>query len=204
VLREAAQRTRAWKEAGLFSGRIAVNLSPRQFRRSDLAARLLAVLSETGLPPQALEFEVTEGMVMEHPERGVLVLTELVAAGVNVSIDDFGTGYSSLAYLKRFPVHRLKIDRSFVSGLPDDRNDRSLTRAVVAIAKSLGLSVIAEGVETQAQADFLRRIGCDFAQGHHFSKPLRADALEAFLRTRAGAASERTATTAHAKSESEA
>ncbi len=206
VLREAAARTRAWKEAGLFSGRIAVNLSPRQFRRGDLAARLLTVLTETGLPPQDLEFEVTEGMVMEHPERAVLVLTELVAAGVNVSIDDFGTGYSSLAYLKRFPVHRLKIDRSFVSGLPDDRNDRSLTRAVVAIAKSLGLSVIAEGVETQAQADFLRRIGCDFAQGHHFSKPLGADALEAFLRANAGKSlcPERAGLASRAKNESEA
>ncbi len=206
VLREAAERTRAWKEAGLFSGRIAVNLSPRQFRRADLAVRLLTVLAETGLPPQALEFEVTEGMVMEHPERAVLVLTELVAAGVNVSIDDFGTGYSSLAYLKRFPVHRLKIDRSFVSGLPDDRNDRSLTRAVVAIAKSLGLSVIAEGVETQAQANFLRRIGCDFAQGHYFSKPLGADALEAFLRANAGnpLCPEGAEVMARAKSESEA
>ena len=182
VLREAAGRARKWKEAGLFSGRIAVNLSPRQFRRSDLAGRMLAVLAEVGLAPRDLEFEVTEGMVMEHPERAVRVLEELSAAGVSVSIDDFGTGYSSLAYLKRFPVHCLKIDRSFVSGLPEDRSDRSLTRAVVAIAKSLGLSVIAEGVENKAQADFLRWIRCDFAQGHYFSKPLEAEALEAFLR----------------------
>ncbi len=182
VLREAARRVREWKNAGIFSGRVAVNLSPRQFRRNDLASRLLAMLDEAGLAPRDLEFEVTEGMVMEHPERAVLVLTELVEAGVSISIDDFGTGYSSLAYLKRFPVHSLKIDRSFVSGLPGDRNDRSLTRAVVALAKSLGLSVVAEGVEHAEQADFLRQIGCDFAQGHYFSRPLDPAALGTFLR----------------------
>ena len=182
VLREAARRVREWKNAGIFSGRVAVNLSPRQFRRNDLASRLLTVLDETGLAPCDLEFEVTEGMVMEHPERAVLVLTELVEAGVSISIDDFGTGYSSLAYLKRFPVHSLKIDRSFVSGLPGDRNDRSLTHAVVALAKSLGLSVVAEGVEHAEQADFLRQIGCDFAQGHYFSRPLDPTALGTFLR----------------------
>ncbi|MCK0512781.1 bifunctional diguanylate cyclase/phosphodiesterase [Aromatoleum buckelii] len=182
VLREAARRVREWKNAGIFAGRVAVNLSPRQFRRSDLASRLLAMLGEAGLAPRDLELEVTEGMIMEHPERAVVVLTELVAAGVSISIDDFGTGYSSLAYLKRFPVHSLKIDRSFVSGLPADRNDRSLTRAVVALAKSLGLAVVAEGVEHAEQADFLRRIGCDFAQGHYFSRPLDTATLGAFLR----------------------
>jgi len=132
------------------------------------------MLSEAGMDSAALELEVTEGMVMQNPERAATLLGKLRTAGVIVAIDDFGTGYSSLSYLKRFPIDSLKIDRSFIKDLPLDSEDAAITQAIIVMAHSLGLKVIAEGVETEDQAGFLRAHGCDEAQGYYFSKPVPA------------------------------
>ena len=147
-----------------------------------MAAHVRAVLHDTGLPAERLELELTESVVMQQAAESIEHLNALKALGVRLSIDDFGTGYSSLAYLKRFPIDKLKIDRSFVDGLPDDRDDREIASTIIAMARSLGLRVLAEGVETRAQLEFLRERGCDEYQGYLFSKPVPADAIEVLLR----------------------
>jgi diguanylate cyclase (GGDEF)-like protein/PAS domain S-box-containing protein len=178
VLRTACARNKAWQDAGLPPLRIAVNLSARQFAQETLVEDVAEVLRETGLDPALLELEITESMVMRNPEHAVALLDRLKAMGVHLSIDDFGTGYSSLSYLKRFPIDAVKIDRSFIQDLPADGDDAAITQAILAMAHSLRLEVIAEGVETAAQLRFLREHGCDEMQGYHFSKPL---AEEEFL-----------------------
>jgi EAL domain-containing protein (putative c-di-GMP-specific phosphodiesterase class I) len=179
VLRTACARNKAWQDEGLPPLRIAVNLSARQFAQENLVEDVAAILDETGLDPALLELEITESMVMRDPEHAVKLLDRLKSMGVHLSIDDFGTGYSSLSYLKRFPIDSLKIDRSFIQDLPGDGEDAAITQAILAMAHSLRLEVIAEGVETAAQLHFLREHGCDEMQGYHFSKPLPA---EDFLR----------------------
>lgn len=174
VLRTACAQSKSWREQGLPPLRIAVNLSPRQFADEHLLQDVERMLSETGMDSAALELEVTEGMVMQNPERAAMLLGKLRTAGVIVAIDDFGTGYSSLSYLKRFPIDSLKIDRSFIKDLPLDTEDAAITQAIIVMAHSLGLKVIAEGVETEDQAGFLRAHGCDEAQGYYFSKPVPA------------------------------
>jgi EAL domain-containing protein (putative c-di-GMP-specific phosphodiesterase class I) len=169
---------RAWRDAGLPLDRMAVNLSARQFSHPDLLRRIAAILEETGLPARYLEVEVTESMVMRDPEATAGVLAKLKALGIAVSIDDFGTGYSSLSYLKRFPLDFLKIDQSFVRGIPSDADDAAIIAAIIAMAKSLKLKLIAEGVETGAQRDFLTVQGCDEAQGYLFARPVPASELE--------------------------
>ena len=173
VLREACTQAQAWQalRPGL---RIAVNLSPRQFRQKHLTATIEQVLRETGLAPQLLELELTEGMLMHHAEDTVRTLAQLHEMGVHLAIDDFGTGYSSLSYLKRFPLHALKIDRSFVKDLESDPDDAAIVTAIIAMARSLNLRVVAEGVETVGQAQFLRGLACDLAQGFHFGRPMPA------------------------------
>jgi len=188
VMRTACAQSKSWREQGLPPLRIAVNLSPRQFAHEGLLLDVKKILSEAGLDSAALELEVTEGMVMHDPEHAAIVLGELKTAGVTLSIDDFGTGYSSLSYLKRFPIDSLKIDRSFVKDLPLDAEDAAITQAIIVMAHSLGLKVIAEGVETEAQAAFLRMYGCDEAQGYHFSKPVPAHEIARLLLDSAGAA----------------
>jgi len=162
--------------------RLAVNLSARQFADQSLARMVAATLSGSGLPATALELEITESLVMRNPEQAARLLAEIKELGVGVAMDDFGTGYCSLAYLKRFPVDAIKIDRSFIQGLPLDEEDATITQAVVAMAHSLRLRTIAEGVETIEQLEFLRQLGCDELQGYYFSKPLPLDELVAFLR----------------------
>jgi diguanylate cyclase (GGDEF)-like protein len=179
VLRTACARNKSWQEQGLPPLRIAVNLSARQFAHENLLQDVARVLRETGLDPAALEFEITESMVMHDPERAVTLLIRLKAMGIHLSIDDFGTGYSSLSYLKRFPIDSVKIDRSFIHDVPGDADDAAITRAIIAMAHSLRLKVIAEGVETEEQLSFLREHGCDEMQGYCFSEPL---AEEEFLR----------------------
>jgi len=182
VLRTACRQNKAWQDEGLPCLRVAVNLSPRQFAHASLLQDVARVLKETRLDPAWLELEITEGMVMRDPERAVRLLHELKAMGIHLSLDDFGTGYSSLSYLKRFPLDSVKIDRSFIQDLPRDSDDAGITQAIIAMAHSLRLAVIAEGVETAEQLDFLRSHGCDEMQGYHFSRPVPEDQLLRMLR----------------------
>ncbi len=181
ALAAACTQHRAWEREGLGHLRVAVNLSPRQFQQGDLLKSVAQVLAQTGCNAKSLEFEITEGMVMRNPESAVTLLQQLKDLGIHIAIDDFGTGYSSLAYLKRFPIDSLKIDRSFVMDVPEDADDVAINVAVIAMAHSLGLKVVAEGVETQEQFDFLRKEGCDEMQGYFFSKPLPVEQVTALL-----------------------
>lgn len=180
VLEQACRQAKIWAASG-HALPVAVNLSARQFRQRDVAEKVEKLLVEIGLPPELLELELTESMVMHDPERAVTALRRLRDMGVRVSIDDFGTGYSSLSYLKRFEIDKLKIDRSFVSDIPHDANDMAIAGAVIALGKSLKLRVVAEGVETPGQLDFLRAQGCHGIQGFYFSRPVDAQAISAML-----------------------
>ena len=182
VLRAACAQARKWQREGLPSLRLAVNLSPLQLRQENLLASVTEILRESGLAPQHLELEITENTLMDRSRDTVVMLTRLEQLGVQISIDDFGTGYSSLAYLKQFPVHSLKIDRSFVRDITTDSNDAAIVSAMIAMAKSLGLGVIAEGVETRQQLDFLRAARCNAYQGYYFSVPLPAGAFADLVR----------------------
>jgi diguanylate cyclase (GGDEF)-like protein/PAS domain S-box-containing protein len=181
VLRCACAQARAWQQAGS-ALRVAVNLSPRQFRAADLARRITRILDVAGLDPALLEVEVTEGMLMEDLAQASATLATLHRMGVQVSIDDFGTGYSSLSYLKRLPIDILKIDQSFVRDVPADPDDCSIVTAVIALAHSLHLKVVAEGVETPEQLAFLRELGCDTLQGFLFSCPVPPEAVPDVVR----------------------
>ncbi|MDK9695092.1 MAG: EAL domain-containing protein [Siculibacillus sp.] len=174
VLRNACRQMREWIDAGIGLDTVAVNLSPREFQRADVPRRIADVLAETGVPARHLEIEITEGALMDQgpiADRRLAALREL---GVRLSIDDFGTGWSSLAYLRRLPIDKLKIDRSFVADMPDDPTSVEITSAIVSLARNLKLEVLAEGVETRAQFDELVRLGCDFVQGWLFAPPLPA------------------------------
>ena len=177
VIARACRQWRLWREQGLPPLRIAVNLSPRQFQQRNLAERIRTLIDQPDFLPEYLELEITESMVMQHVDRAIAMLEELRGLGVRLAIDDFGTGYSSLAVLKRFPVDCLKVDRSFVRDIPEDADDMIITRSVIALAHSMELSVVAEGVETEAQRAFLLESGCDEMQGFLFSKPLPAAEL---------------------------
>lgn len=183
VLRTACQQIQDWREEG-FNLRVAVNLSARQFRQRNLAQTINRILAETGVPPEYLEIEITESDVMENAENAIATLDELKGRGINISIDDFGTGYSSLSYLKRFPLDILKIDRSFVRDIPGDSDDAAIVEAIIALARSLDIKVVAEGVETEGQVDFLNRSGCDFAQGYLFSPPVTPEEIRKLLNGR--------------------
>jgi diguanylate cyclase (GGDEF)-like protein len=184
VLRNACHEMKKWIDAGMKPIRMAVNVSARQLRRRDFCEVVAGVLAESGLPPELLELEITESSVMENPEEAIDILQRIGRMGVTLAIDDFGTGYSSLAYLKLFPIDHLKIDRSFVADIEIDLNDRAIAFGTIALAHSLGLNVIAEGVETEDQLELLRTNGCDEVQGYLFSKPLNSAAAYAFLRAR--------------------
>lgn len=175
VLRNACLQMQQWLDAGLIFQRIAVNVSGLQFQRHDLAATISQALNESRLQPNCLELEITEGYIMQKAELAIKVLDKIKQLGVSISVDDFGTGYSSLSYLKRLPLDKLKIDKSFVRDIPGDPNDEAITRAIVALGQTLQLSVIAEGIETEAQLLFLKAIGCDEGQGYYYGDPLPAD-----------------------------
>ncbi|WP_371324498.1 EAL domain-containing protein [Dechloromonas sp. ZY10] len=187
VMRNACREMKHWLDAGLQPMRVAVNVSARQLRRRDFCESVAGALAESGLPAELLELEITESSVMENPEEAIEILQRLRRMGVTLAVDDFGTGYSSLAYLKRFPIDHLKIDRSFVADIEHDLNDRAIAFGTIALAHSLGLNVIAEGVETADQLELLRSNGCDEVQGYLFSKPLTSAAAFAFLHARAPA-----------------
>ena len=181
VLRAACTQAKRWLDAG-HPLRVGVNLSAVQFRNPKLVEQVRQVLDETGLPAQYLELEMTEGALMEDSEANLQTLKALRAFGLQFSLDDFGTGYSSLSYLKRLPLHNLKIDRSFVSGLPDDRESLAIVRAIVALAKSLGFTVTAEGIETVKQARILCNLGCEMLEGYFIGKPGAPAEIEAMLK----------------------
>ncbi|WP_374278897.1 EAL domain-containing protein [Azonexus sp.] len=187
VLINACREMKHWIDAGLKPLRIAINVSARQLRRRDFCETVAGALAESGLPPELLELEITESSVMENPEEAIQIMERLGRMGVSLAIDDFGTGYSSLAYLKLFPIDHLKIDRSFVRDIELDLNDRAIAFGTIALAHSLGLNVIAEGVETADQLELLRANGCDEVQGYLFSRPLGSAAAFAFLHARSRA-----------------
>jgi EAL domain-containing protein (putative c-di-GMP-specific phosphodiesterase class I) len=176
VLGEACRQMREWQRLYDFEDCVtmSVNLSGRQFSQADLIEQVSSVLRETGLSAANLKLEITESMVMENFDTAIQMLTQLRNLGVGLSIDDFGTGYSSLSYLHRFPIDTLKIDRSFVTRMTDNSENGEIVRTIVTLARSLGMNVIAEGVETRAQLTQLRDLGCDFGQGYLFSKPVAA------------------------------
>ena len=175
VLRTACLQARAWYDAGIVGSHISVNLSSRQFIYRDVEEMVRDALKESGLPPKMLTLEITENTLLDEKTELIKILTNLRALGVGISLDDFGTGYSSLSYLKRFPVDTLKIDRSFVSELAVEPGDAALCQAIIAMAHNLGIEVVAEGIETPEQFNFLHDIGCNYAQGFFLSMPIRAE-----------------------------
>ncbi len=182
VLREACRQNAEWQQAGLRPLRVAVNLSARQFRSGSLLDDIDAVLAETALPVNSLELEITESMVMDDPEGVIKLLNAIHDRGIHLALDDFGTGHSSLAYLKRFPIDCVKIDRAFIKDTPENTDDVAIARTIVAMAQALNLSTVAEGVETAEQLELLKTMGCNQIQGYFFSRPLAADDFLAFYR----------------------
>jgi EAL domain-containing protein (putative c-di-GMP-specific phosphodiesterase class I) len=181
VLREACRQVKAWLDAGLPAVPVAVNISAVEFRHKNFLEGVARTLKETGLAPRYLELELTESIIMHDAETSASVLQALKAMGIRLAIDDFGTGYSSLSYLKRFPIDTLKIDQSFVHDLATDVDDAAIVGAVIAMGQSLNQRVIAEGVETLEQFDFLRARQCDGGQGFHLSHPLSVDDFSRLL-----------------------
>ena len=182
VLVEVCRQGQRWIEAGLPPLRLAVNLSPHQFRYGDIAASVTAILDETGFPAERLELELTESALMEREAEAVLILGRLRALGVRLAIDDFGTGYSSLAYLKRFPLDILKIDKSFIDDIPQLEDDKEIAAAIIGMAHTLHLKVLAEGVETEEQLNFLKKQDCDFYQGYYKSPAVSAEVFESLFK----------------------
>jgi EAL domain-containing protein (putative c-di-GMP-specific phosphodiesterase class I) len=194
VLREACRQNKAWQDAGLPPVVMSVNVSPQQFHAGGLVGIVIRALEDAGLDSQFLELELTESMIMQDVAQAVATMRQLQSLGVQLSIDDFGTGYSSLAALRTFPVSRLKIDKSFISGL-DDKNNRAVASAVIWLARKLDLRVIAEGVETDEQVRFLSDNGCYEMQGFRFYKPVPAGQLIEILKVaKTGIAAGRDAT----------
>jgi EAL domain-containing protein (putative c-di-GMP-specific phosphodiesterase class I) len=182
VLLSACRFAADLRRHGTDFGRVAVNLSARQLHQANLAKMIERILQSSGLAPDHLELEITESMMMGNTEKVLRILSELKEMGVQLAVDDFGTGYSSLGYLRRFPIDRLKIDRSFIDEVPASQHDSTITKAIVSLAHNLNLNVIAEGVETQAQLAFLAENGCDEIQGYLLSRPLDETALRTFVR----------------------
>jgi diguanylate cyclase (GGDEF)-like protein/PAS domain S-box-containing protein len=182
VLRTACAQNVAWLKEGLPPVCMAVNLSARQFFDENLIEDIAQILKETGMPAELLEMEITEGMVMQDAERAIRILSGIKELGVRLAIDDFGVGYSSLAQIKRFPIDTLKVDSSFIRDIPANPEDRAITEAIIAMGKTLSLTVIAEGVETEAQERFLREHACDQSQGYYFARPVAPEELAEFMR----------------------
>lgn len=185
VLRQACRQAATWRRERPGDAPVVVwvNLSPRQFHRADVVGQVSSVLEETGVDPRCLGLEITESVVMDGAEATIETLRRLRALGVRLAIDDFGKGYSSLGYVKRFPVDVLKIDCSFVEGLREHPEDLAIVQAVITLGQSLGMKVVAEGVETVEQLDVLRGLGCDYGQGYHFARPMPGEEATAFLAT---------------------
>jgi diguanylate cyclase (GGDEF)-like protein/PAS domain S-box-containing protein len=187
VLEQACACSKAWQDAGLAPARVAVNVSSRQFLRGNLVELVGNALARTGLAPNWLELEITESMLIQDEAAAIQMIEGVHRLGVAFSLDDFGTGYSALSRLKRFPFSTLKIDQSFIAGIPHDSGDAAIVRAIVTMGRGLGIRVLAEGVENQAQLDFLREAGCDVIQGYHYGEPLAPEAVAELLGTMAPA-----------------
>jgi len=181
VMRTACAQNKTWQDKGLKSMRLSVNFSARQFQQPTFIADVAHILKETNLDPRWLELELTESSIMKDPEEAIEKLHELKLMGISVAIDDFGTGYSSLNYLKRFPIDTLKIDKTFVSDVCKDPHDTAIVRAIINLGHALDLTVVAEGVETKEQLQYLTALECDVVQGFLFSKALSAKAFEELL-----------------------
>ncbi len=184
VMKKAMKQMAVWYSQGLNPGRLALNLAIKQLQQKDFANILEDIIKETGCKPEWIELEVTEGQIMTNPEAGIKVLNKISNLGVELAIDDFGTGYSSLSYLKKFPINKLKIDQSFIRELPNDDEDVAITKAVIALAQSLKLDIIAEGVEKKEQKDFLVNNGCENIQGYFYSRPIPVDEMKIYLKKR--------------------
>jgi EAL domain-containing protein (putative c-di-GMP-specific phosphodiesterase class I) len=182
VLHAACRQMRAWRDQGLPHLRMAVNLSPRQLSQDSLIQVVREALHRSGMDPGRLDIEIREDMVLRNPERAIRLLALLKEVGVRLVVDDYGTGYSSLNYLKRLPIDAVKIDRTLIRELPRDTDSAALSRAVVAMAHSLGISVTAEGVETREQWEFLHQIGCEEMQGNYFSPPVGPEIVASIVR----------------------
>jgi diguanylate cyclase (GGDEF)-like protein len=177
VLRQACSEMVKWQQQGIPVNRMAINVSAHQFKQPGFVKLVKNIIKETGINPNQLELELTESILIDNLELTLKVLASLRKIGVRMAIDDFGTGYSSLNYLKQFPVDTLKIDKTFVDGLPDNEDDAQITRTIISMAHNLGLGVIAEGVETKEQLEFLQQVNCEEIQGYFFSKPLPSNEL---------------------------
>jgi EAL domain-containing protein (putative c-di-GMP-specific phosphodiesterase class I) len=184
VLRQACRQLVSWRAVGMDVPKISVNLSVKQIERSDVVGMVGRVLAETGLTPESLELEITESAIM-NTENALAVLEKLSDLGVLLAVDDFGTGYSSLAYLKLLPIDTLKIDRSFVIGISENKGDEAIIRTIMALAQSLGFSTVAEGVDSEHQLGFLEAQGCNEIQGYYFAKPQPAETFAETWRQRA-------------------
>jgi len=182
VLREACRQAQAWIDAGLPAMTMAVNVSAMEFRDKKFMASLVAILAETGFDPRSLELELTESVLMKHAASTATILRTLRESGIRVAVDDFGTGYSSLSYLQKFPIDAVKIDQSFIRQISTAGDDTTIVKAVIGMARGLKLRVIAEGVETQEEAAFLRAYRCEEAQGYFFSRPVPARQFAMFLK----------------------
>lgn len=186
VFAEACRQIISWDKSGLSGFRVGINISAAQFREADFVAKIAAVIAETGVDPARLELEITESVAVDDPESVARQLRELKALGLKVAVDDFGCGFSSLGTLNRLPFDRVKIDRAFVRELTPETSHECIARLIVKLARSLGLEVIAEGVETEEQAVLLDEMGCKEMQGHLYGRPMRADALEDWMKRRDG------------------
>ena len=183
VLKQACAQNMTWQRRGLKPVSMAVNLSPRQFADENLLHDIDDALASCGMSPTLLQLEVTESMVMQNVARAIKILTAIQSRGIRLAIDDFGTGYSSMSLMKQFPIDTIKIDRSFVRDLPDDSEDQAIAQAIISMGKALGMTVVAEGVETTEQETFLRDHACDEMQGYLFSKPVPPAQMADLLRS---------------------
>jgi len=184
VLKKVCQQIYLWQMAGLSVGSVAVNLSCKQFQQGKLLVdEIDALLNEFEIPSSSLELEITESMIMDDVDEAISIMQGLGDRGIKISIDDFGTGYSSLSYLKKFPIDILKVDRSFISDIENLSDDAPIVASIISMAQNLNLRVVAEGVETNAQLEFLRRHGCNMVQGYFYSRPLPADEYIAWLQS---------------------
>ncbi|MEA3373187.1 MAG: GGDEF domain-containing phosphodiesterase, partial [Campylobacterota bacterium] len=181
VMRTAMTQIAKWYAKGLNPGVLAVNLTMRQLQQKDFISMFDSMLKETECKPEWIELEITEDQIMRNPEKAIKTLNLIRDIGIELAVDDFGTGYSSLSYLKKLPINKLKIDQSFVRELPDDEEDSAITRAVIALAESLNLKIIAEGVETKEQKEFLVENGCKNIQGYFYGRPMSANEMEGVL-----------------------
>jgi EAL domain-containing protein (putative c-di-GMP-specific phosphodiesterase class I) len=181
IVQSSLAQAKAWRDEGLPLFWLSINLSSAQVKRGLTAARTIEMVARSGLPPEAVTFEITERLIMGDTKESVDWVRQVGEAGIGLSVDDFGTGYSSLSYLRKFPLNMVKIDKSFVRDIVTDPDDARLAGAVVALAHSLDLKAVGEGVETQEQLDFLRRQGCDYAQGFLFGRPMPPADFRAYL-----------------------